>query len=60
MTTIAKELRAMNAANGIDAKLITMGIDEKLGKSLNNLEPREFFVKKQAPADEVAGQTPPQ
>ena len=50
----------MNAANGIDAKLITMGIDEKLGKSLNNLEPREFFVKKQAPADEVAGQTPPQ
>ena len=50
----------MNAANGIDAKLITMGIDEKLGKSLNNLEHREFFVKKQAPAGEVAGQTPPQ
>jgi hypothetical protein len=60
LTTIAQELRAANAVNGIDAKLKAVGIDEKLGKFLNSLEPREFFVKKQAPAEEAASQVPPQ
>jgi hypothetical protein len=60
LTTIAQELRAANAVDGIDAKLKATGFDEKLGKFLNNLEPREFFVKKQAPAEEPASQVPPQ
>jgi hypothetical protein len=56
LTTIAQELRAANAAGGVDARLKAAGIDEKLGKFLNNLAPREYIVKQTPPAEEAASQ----
>jgi hypothetical protein len=46
LKVIAQELRARNAAEGIDNKLNDLGIGEYLGKQLHQLYPKEYKIVK--------------